>query len=1105
MSKKLDRALRNSSVKQRYSAKLPLLTTTLALVLSANTAMYAQNDASSQTKTQVIKEGNRHYISGVIVDENNQPVPGAVLSIKESNRKGRTNIDGSFNLWLNEDEKTLMVSFIGMQTQEINTLNASEVKVTLLPIDNTLNEVVVTGYQTISKSRATGSYGVIKPEDLKGKLQTDIISRLEGQTAGLVQQNGQYFIRGIATLRGGASGYKPLIVVDGLPFEGELESINPSTIKNVTILKDAAAASIYGARAANGVIVVSTIDGSESEKATVRYDGSVKFTPKPNMESLDRLSSAELVDLQAYGFQFHTGSYSRLNPRVYINPVLEQLYRHRANLISTEELNRSLDYYRSLDNRSQLEDFYARTGVLHQHNVSISGGNSRNRYALTLNYMGNTPTARYQSDRRYGFTLRDNVNFFKWLTADLGVATSFTRSKGDSGMGSYLGFYKSYPSYYLLKDENGNTLNIPTRKSLYELERLTTLGLNDETYSPITNRSQEAYSNSENYYRMQFGLNFKLTDYLNLDVKFQSENTASKNENEYNRNSYTVRSMVNNAAQYDSEAEELYFNVPNGGQFSQTRGSLSSYTFRTQLNFAKEFGKHYVTAIAGAERRRVKTTGTSVYYMGYDRNSLGYKPITPSDLSNLSGTEALGGQFNWEFTNYNYLYEREDRYVSFYANASYAFDGKYDFTGSIRIDQSNLFGTDPKYQYRPLWSLGGSWHAHKENFLKDNTPWLNNLTFRLTYGIGGNVPKDAGPYLTLYAQRYNTLINDFGSSIKNPANPTLRWEKTGTVNFGIDFSLFNNRLSGSIDLYNKRTTDLLANRDADPTLGWDKVMLNYGAMYNRGIEVALNGRIIQSPNFRWNSSLTFGYNKNKLTDVEDNNANVFSYTDGYASVKGYPIGAVFSHRFAKLSSENGTPLYYVNGSENDIASEVTDIADLEYSGTRVPRFTGSLSNTFSYKNFDLSFMLVYYGGHVLRDEAAAYLSLPPTTNIYRGILNAWRQPGDEQNPNTTPAITGGALDTNTDLHPWYTANIHVIKGDYMKLRDLSLTYNFDKPLIAPWGLSALSLTLQAQNLLTWTANDKGVDPESMSTTGYGWGERGIKVPATWTIGISATF
>lgn len=1072
------------------------------LLLSNPLTATAQGNIPQQEHSTSNRDG-KHYVSGIVLDENGEPIPGAMIAIKESNRRGITDTDGHFDLWLDANEKTLVVSFFSMETQEINTFSKSPLRIEMKPAENVLSDVVVTGYQTISKERATGAFDVLTPKDLKGKLQPDIISRLEGKAAGMVEHNGSFFVRGIATLRGGAEGYKPLIVVDGLPFEGELESINPAIIKNITVLKDAAAASIYGARAANGVIVITTLDGSENRRTIVKYDGSMKFTPKPDLSSLNLMRSSELVALQQYGFQFQRGTYSSLNPRQAVNPVLELLYKNKDGLISDDELSAGLARYSSLDNRSQLEHFYARTGIEHQHNLSITGGNDNNRYALSLNYIGNNPNLRYQSIRRYGFTLRDNIKFFNWLKADVGVTSSFMRDSGDSGMGSYKDFYTSNPSYYMLQDESGNALDILRNKSAYELQRLQSIGLYDEAYSPITNRQKQYYKNRENYYRVQAGLNFRFTDYLNLDIKFQTENSDMKNETTFSRNSYYVRNMINNAAQYDSATGELTLNVPEGGQFSQVRGDTHSYTLRAQLNFDKEFGKNYVTAIAGAERRRVKTTNTANYYMGYDTNSLGFKPVNPLILASLNGTESIGGSFTWTYTDHNYLYELENRYVSFYANASYTYENKYDVTGSIRIDKSNLFGTDPKYQNRPLWSLGTSWHANKEDFLQD-VKWLNNLTFRLTYGIGGNVPKNAGPYLTLYAPKYNYFLEDFGSEIKNPPNPTLRWEKTSTFNLGIDFSVLNNRLSGSLDIYNKNTKDLLANRNADPTLGWEQVMLNYGKMYNRGLELSLNSRNIETKDFRWTTALTFSYNKNKLTDVEDANANVFDYTNGDAAVKGYPLGAVFSYRYAGLSSKDGTPLYYINdGKATD--TNVGSITDLEFSGTNIPKYAGSLSNTFSYKNFDLSFMFIYYGGHVLRSEAARYLSLAPTTNVNRETLNMWKQPGDELRKDVTPAITGSTLDSEYDLHPWYAANIHVIKGDYIKLRDLSLTYNFDQPLISKMGLSALSVTVQAENLLTWHANHKGIDPEAMTTTGYGWGARTVAVPQTWTIGISATF
>ena len=490
--------------------------------------------------------------------------------------------------------------------------------------------------------------------------------------------------------------------------------------------------------------------------------------------------------------------------------------------------------------------------------------------------------------------------------------------------------------------------------------------------------------------------------------------------------------------------------------------------------------------------------------MGFDESTLAYKPIDPTALTKLKGTESLAGNFSWSFTGNNWINEIENRYVSFYANAAYAFDSKYNLTASIRVDQSNLFGTDPRYQYRPLWSVGGAWHIAKERFLAGKLSWLNALTLRATYGIGGNVPRGASPYVTLKAAQYNPWSKDFMAEIKSPPNYTLRWEKTATTNLGLDFSVLNNRLSGSIEVYRKHSTDLLAQRDADPTLGFKQLTLNYGNMTNKGIEVSLNSVNLQTRNLRWTTGLNFGYNKNMLDDVEDSNPNVHSYTSGFAAVKGHPLGAIFSFQYAGLSPTDGTPRYYVEGGSKTEA-QVSNLSDLVYSGTRHPTYSGSFSNTVAYKDFELSFMLVFYGGNVLRTEPAPFVSEPSHLNPNKEMRNIWRQPGDERNPDATPAFTGYALDLATMKHPWYAADRHVFKADYAKLRHLSLTYRVPQRLVSKCGLAQLAFTLQGQNLLSWTANKYGVDPEALGTTGYGWGMRTIPTPATWTFGLSATF
>ena len=934
---------------------LPSLLTIAPPAAQATTA-----NLQREPRTAMPDNGKR-LLRGTVTDENGEPLMGVSVSADGSTPLTVTDADGKFSVPMPANATQLTFTYVGMATQTINIGQRSNFHIAMSAGEQALKDVIVTGYQTISRERTTGSFNVVTPEKLKGKLQTSILARLEGMVPGMMQQNGALYIRGMSTLNGGANAYSPLFVVDGLPFEGDINSINPATIKSITVLKDAAAASIYGARAANGVVVISTIDAKGESKATIRYDASVKFTPKPDMDYLNLMDTREMIDLREYGFKFNSIPYAMIPPNYYLDPVSELLYKHRDGLIDEQTFQDGMNKYRNLNNRKQLEDFYTQTGIEHQHNLSLSGGNDLNRYVFTLNYLGNRFNARYNQLQRYGATLRDNIKLTSWLNAEAALTINYNNTNSDRGMGTYTDMYRNQPSYTMLKDENGNPLNVPTYKSEWEMKRLTELGLKDEHYSPITNRREERYDSKESYYRLMLGLNLKIMKGLNFDVRFQTENSADKTVEIFSERSYHVRNMINDAAQYNPTTRKLTLNVPEGAHYSESRGDADSYTLRAQLNFNRDFGPHSITALAGGERRRTKTTNTSIYYMGFNESTLAYKPIDPTALTNVKGTESLAGNFSWSFTGNNWINEIENRYVSFYANAAYAFDSKYNLTASIRVDQSNLFGTDPRYQYRPLWSVGGAWHIAKERFLAGKLSWLNALTLRATYGIGGNVPRGASPYVTLKAAQYNPWSKDFMAEIKSPPNYTLRWEKTATTNLGLDFSVLNNRLSGSIEVYHKHSTDLLAQRDADPTLGFKQLTLNYGNMTNKGIEVSLNSVNLQTRNLRWTTGLNFGYNKNMLDDVEDSNPNVHSYTSGFAAVKGHPLGAIFSFQYAGLSPTDGTPRYYVEGGSKTEA-QVSNLSDLVYSGTRHPTYSGSFSNTIAYKDFELSFMLMFYGG-----------------------------------------------------------------------------------------------------------------------------------------------
>lgn len=1067
-----------------------------AEVVSSDILTYGK---THEKYTTVQQQPNKSItVKGNVTDMQKSPLPGVSILIKGTTRGVATDVDGQFTLSEVAPDATLEISYIGMRPQTIALKGRTSINIVMEDDEFVLNEMVVTGYQILSKERTTGSYAVISDKNTKGKLESNILSRIEGLVAGINKssnKDGEIVIRGITTLQG---EQKPLYIVDGMPYEGNLNAINPTDVQNITVLKDASASSIYGARAANGVIVITTRQGMAG-KTRISYNGSVKFIPKPDLNYLNLMNSNELVDLQIEGFNFYHDDYKLLNKRFSLNPVMELLYKHKANELSDDQLKKGLDMYRNRDNRRQIEKEFARVGLVHQHNLSVSGGTETNRYIATLNFLGDYGNQKFQDNKRIGFSLKDNINFFKWLSADVGVAGSFYRASGDQGAKNYINLVTGYSSYYMLRNEQGRELPFPQSKSEYEIERLKAIGLKDQTFYPIANRPEETFRNTENYFRAYANFKVNIMEGLNLELKYQTENTHSLNRQLYSDRSFTVRDRINDAAVYDNDTKTLTLNVPDGGQLDETRSDSYSYTLRSQLNFNRTFGKHAIAALGGAERRLIRHTGTTNFYMGYDDNSLQIKPINPLKLEPLTGTEALHGSFNWIYDEHNYLTHQEDRFVSFYANGSYTFDDRYALTGSMRIDQSNLFGTDPKYQYRPLWSLGGSWRIANEEFMKDIS-WINRLNLRLTSGVGGNVPKTVGPYLNIINTGYNIWVGDFGSRISYPPNSELRWEKTVSNNIGIDFDLFNSRLSGSIDLYHKNTSDLLGLRNADPTLGWNELLVNYGSMVNKGIELSLQSTNYQNKDFAWNTHVMFSYNKNELTDLTGTQESVFAYTKGNVQTVGHPINSLFSYRYAGLDPKNGQVLVY--NSDGEKVQNASSIKDLVYSGTRDPKYTASLKNIFSYRNFELSFMFVFYGGHVIRDAVPNYMSGAPGNNIDRKALNHWKKPGDENIPGIVPGF-------NKNIHyikaqTWYAADIHVKKADYIKLRDVSLTYNLPKTLLKRFSLSHAALTCQLSNAWWWATNGD-IDPEAYTTSGYGWGTLTLPNPTTYTIGLSLNF
>ena len=1055
-----------------------------------------QIEAAQYTDNIEVVDQAKVNVKGIVFDEEGYPVPGANVLIKGSSTGTITNIEGRFSLMTKVGE-TLSVSFVGYKKQEILiTPNKKRYTIHLAPETELLDEVIVTGYQTISKERAAGSFSILRQDDMKDKLQTNILSRMEGMVAGMKGGGGSgpIEIRGISTLSGNKS---PLYVVDGIPYEGNLNSINPAEIVNITVLKDASAASIYGARSANGVIVITTRSG-EVGKPKVRYNGTIRFQPLPDRDYMNLMSSSELVDLQKELFQY---SHNPWNPkdRRFMNEVYEVLYRNDLGMITDEEMEKELNVYRNRDRFDQIRnEFVRRSATTHQHNFSISGGTKSYKYALSANFEQQLPHEKIQKNNKYGFNWKNQFDFFKWLSVDATVLHSSSESDGDSGFSGYSALYGG-PSYRVLREEDGSPSQwYVTGKSQLEIDRLNSLGLQDETYRPVEAMRTAHRNSNSRYWNINVGAKFKIIDGLSFDVRYQTELSNSYNKNYKTKDHIEVKKMINDATSIDKETGKVTHYIPKGGQLSENWSRRNSYTLRAQLNFNREFEKrHAVQVIAGAERRKVVSNGSSMTKYGYDDSSLSWKSIDELYLSSWAPdrkTEAIWGSFTLRGRD-SFSYS-DDRYVSFYGNASYTLDRRLNLTGSVRMDQSNLFGTDPKYQYKPLWSVGTKY------LVLEDWKCIDMLSARITYGLNGNVAKNVGPYMIVEDDGTNFYTNEYQSEITSAPNNSLRWEKTKQFNVGVDFSMFRNRLSATVEFYNKATSDLLGYRMTDATIGWPKLMLNYGAMINRGVELTVRGDIIRTKDFGWNSSFMFSYNKNKLTklDISGNSASYWYY--GPKERVGYPLGSVFAVRYAGLD-ENGNPTAYkadgtIINSQNDLEAD-----DLKYMGTVHAPYSASFTNNFRYKNFDLSLMFVYYGGNVMTDVASSFVFnrypvMNYASNMDRDRLNFWRKPGDEKDPDMNPAFQ--YKNGKTCEHLWTYADKHIEKGDYIKLRDITVGYTFPKEWLRKAFVQRLRLSLQIQNSFYWAANKRNLDPEVASRY-----SRGKHIPATYTLGVALDF
>lgn len=1058
-------------------------------------------------------------ITGTVTDANGKPLSGVSVMLKGTSRGTATDSEGRF-IFKNIDaaNAVLVFSMLGYEKLEIALKGRTEIQVRMKQSTAAINTVEVvgnTGYQKIPRERATGSFDVITSKQLENKIQTNVLERMEGLVPGLMLINGKdngsddgLTIRGVSTLYGTK---RPLIVIDNFPFEGTMDAINPNDVASITVLKDAAAASIWGARAANGVIVITTKNARKG-KIQFAYSNSFQFEPKPDLGYLNRLNASDDIDIDRQ--LMFTGFESRVKNSNQAFSVFEKFYMDSvAGRISPAAYRNSVDSLRNFDNSKQIRDLLMQSPLTQNHSLSFMGGNDNNQYYGSVRYTGSRGYSLKEDDKSYSFLLKGFFNVTKKLSFN--VSTNMTFGNSTAAVLSPTDIYRLKP-YQLLAGANGQPLVLnrnsdpanQNNSNDFSIAQRLGWGLDDESFYPLKEIDRQENTNKSIYNRLQAEIKYAITPGIDFNVSYQLENGYTYNKiythpdqaqlvkeiNDYIVPERNGNVIVTNA---DGTLKNPTFNIPKGGKLSEERTDFTAYTLRALFNVNKTIANdHEIAAVIGAESRQTKSNGNSVVKYGYDGNSLQYVDLDVQRLKNIRGTLLnIQNGFNGITDQFKFS---ENRFVSTFANAAYTYRKKYVLSGSVRMDATNLFGTDPKYLYRPMWSSGASWILSNENFLK-GAAFVDYLQLRATYGINGNIPKNSGPFMI--AESGTNYFNNLPTNtIITPANNQLRWERTAITNLGIDYNLFNYRLSGKADYYVRKSADLLGDYEINPTLGFTSAQVNTASMTNRGWEFQLTSKNIVNRNFEWNTTVSYALNRNKITKVaiSSDYSTPLRLASGSPYIVGQPYGGMYSFRFGGLSHDDGQ-IQLLDASGKIVEDNYYYDMDMVYfTGNTRPVTTAAISNSFLYKGFDLSFMFVYYGGHYQRQSMPRALS--GVSAFDNRLKDAWKKPGDEQFTHIPNVLLNSNNSYYATIYYGPYLDVNVFDASYLKLRDVSLRYTFSQQALRQLGfVRGLQLTANARNILTITKNKEGIDPEAFDRT------RTMPVMPTFAFGINLDF
>lgn len=1060
-------------------------------------------------------------ITGIVMDETskNEGLVGAMIAIKDGkSTKGTvTDSEGKFLLSLSADIKVMTVSSMGYETKKV-TLEpgVSHYTITLHPVNQNLDEFVVTGYQQIDRRKLTAAVTTVKISDETVGAVKNIDQALAGQVAGLssVTSSGapgspvKIRIRGTASING---VQEPLWVLDGIPLEGNeipaienlndideiyqtsIAGINPSDIENITVLKDAAATAIYGARAANGVIVITTKKGKEG-RSIVNVSSKLTYSPTMDIDRLNLLNSDEKVNLE---LDLLGSDYTYRQSKGGVANILNELgeidaYKTGGWAALSPEAQQRINRLRVIN--TDWNDILFRDVFNQEHNVSVSGGSDRAHYYASVGYYNEQGNVKGVENERYNITLKGDYKINRYLTIDASVFAN--QRTQESYMTDAAGF--TNPVYYSRManpyfepfDSNGNYIydkNVQGRES--EVPDFNIFEERANTLKERTDRSIMAL----------FGARFDITSHLKLTTQFGIQHDNYTLTRYAGHDSYAMRKIKEYGTfVIDGERKSIF---PDGGMNKVTESHTDQWTLKAMLEWNRRiFDVHDLELMGGTEIRHTETGATTSTVYGYDKRTLTTQPV-------LFPSQSIAESYP--------LYQEiqtENAYASWFATGSYTYHYRYTLGASVRFDGSDVFGVAKKYRYLPLYSFSTMWRAKEEAFLQ-KVRWIDELSLRASYGLQGNIDKNTSPYLIGQFDKVTVLPGNIEDIIatETAPNPNLKWEKTRNVNVGLNMEFFHNRLRVNVDYYYRRGTDLISSRQLPLETGFSSTTINWASMENKGWEFAVSTTNIKTKNFKWTTMLNLGFNTNKILDesVAENSTN--------PSREGYPIGAIFAYKTAGIDKD-GYPLFVGKDGSILTAKEFFNLNRFgasglsaeeqrnlyTYMGTSEPKCSGGFINTFEWGNWQLNLNFVFNLGMKVRVQPSyspVYYDRGLNTN--KDILNRWTAANPYSSLPGLMTNNVGRSDEYTHYEEYNTysmLDIWVHKQNYCRLQSVRIGYRIPSKLLAPLGITSASLSFEGRNLLVIASDyDNYLDPETMGNP------FAQPIPKSYIFGLNVTF